>query len=345
MKLFDCTQCLMTLHRRRKSQRRRSYETTDPLVMTKRPSSRRQRPRRGESASSRRAAGSSRSKTRLLSVVRRFSASWRRGRVIARMTVARSKLEARPRPKKKLLAKTDRPRRVGISRTFNRAYLRKEIVSVETPGGNDTGQEDDAGGRRAGQLEREYYEHLEALKFLIDPPPCFRNTETRQNFENKLNSLDLRRMNTVAIPEGPVANGRHRDAKRLNGFRWSPIRENGGLCGDRERSCAKTLDRIVEERLRIERTMLDLFVKAPILKSNHGEQMPYARENKTVRFKDEVERTSVGQRAGSEGGERYDKAESSNRTKTEITRKKDTCRDGLLGESSEMFDVETRNGM
>lgn len=270
------------------------------------------------------------------------------------MTVARSKLEARPRPKKKLLAKTDRdrPRRVGIPRTFNRAYLRKEIVSVETPGGNDTGQEDDAGGRRAGQLEREYYEHLEALKFLIDPPPCFRNTETRQNFENKLNSLDLRRMNTVAIPEGPAANG-HRDSKRLNGFRtsWSSIHEDGGSCGDRERSCAKTLDRIVEERLRIERTMLDLFVKAPILKSGHGEQMPCARENKTVRFKDEVERsrTSVGQRGGSgpEGDERCDRVESNNRAKTEITGKKesDTCRDGLLGESSEMFDVETRNGM
>lgn len=268
------------------------------------------------------------------------------------MTAARSQLETRPRPKK-LLVKLERDRsrnRVGIPR----AYLsRGERVSVETSPssvGNDTGQEDGGAGRRAGELEREYYEHLEALKFLIDPPPCFRNTETRQNFENKLNSLDLRRMNTVAIPEGPVANRAARAARALNGFRtsWRPIRGNGGSCVlDRERSCAKTLDRIVQERLRFERTMIDLFVRAPILKSSHGEQVLLARENKTVRFKDEVERsgTSVGQWEGSRPeGEGCEGVDSSNSVNMEMTRNKGSDGDGILGESSETFDVETRNG-
>lgn len=256
------------------------------------------------------------------------------------MTVARSKLEARPRPRKLL------GRSRGISKTFNRACLkRREIVSVETL---SNGQEDvGAGRRRAGELEREYYEQLEALKFLIDPPPCFRNTETRQNFENKLNSLDFRRMNTVAIPEEPVANG-----NALNGkTNWIRGKNSGSCEVDRGSSCAKTLDRIMQERLRIERTMIDLFVRAPILKSSHGEQVSFTRENKTVRFKDEVERsgTSVGSWERSEGENwETDEVESSDRVKIEITRKKrsDACRDDEVmdDESSETLDVETRNG-
>lgn len=272
------------------------------------------------------------------------------------MSRAKDKLETRP---KKLLVKNDEvaSRYVGIPRTFNGVHLRKRKIpaSVETLRVNDTGQKgvDGIAGRRVGELEREYYEHLEALKFLIDPPPCFRNTETRQNFENKLNSLDFRRMNTVAIPEGPGANRFQKLKSSPDGFQspsWSLTCENGVSHEVCERSYADTLDRIVEEHLKIERTMLDLFVRAPILKSRHGEQVSLAgRENKTVRFKDEVKRsgTSVehgeGLRLGDEGSEGV---RSNNRVKTEITKEEgsDFCRDRPPGESSNVFDVETGNG-
>lgn len=312
--------------------------------MTERPLTRRQRyqphHRRSEPAQK-----IPRSKARFLTAIRSFGTSWKR-RGFAR---TRSKHESKRSKPRKLLTGDDevRSKGVGIPRTVNGVHLRRKrkipAKSVETSKGNDTGrwEEVNVAGRRAGELEREYYEHLEALKFLIDPPPCFRNTETRQNFENKLNSLDFRRMNTVAIPAGPEANG-YQDLGSPNQFR-SPICENDSS-HDRERSYADTLDRIVEEHLKIERTMIDLFVRAPILKSRHGEQVSPARENKTVRFKDEVvERsgTSVerGERGlrlegeGCDGGMEFD-----NLVKT------DFFRDRAPDESSNVFDVETQNG-
>lgn len=345
MKFFDCAKCLITLNQRRSSRWRGRNETTDPLVMTKRPPTRHQRHHRRHSESVQKIA-SSRSKARFLTAMRSFSASWKRR--AARMSNAKNKLETRP--KKLLVRNNEVESRYVISRTLNGVHLRKRKIpaTVDTSRVNDTGQKGDDGiaGRRAGELEREYYEHLEAFKFLIDPPPCFRNTETRQNFENKLNSLDFRRMNTVAIPEGPETN-------RFQELKSSPDRfrnltcENGISYDICERSYADTLDRIVEEHLKIERTMLDLFVRAPILKSRHGEQVSFAaRENKTVRFKDEVKHseTSVehgeGLRLGDEG------VGSNNRVKTEITKEEgsDFYRDRPPGDSSNVFDVETGNG-
>lgn len=222
-------------------------------------------------------------------------------------------------------------KRVGIRGTLNGIHLRKRKAPTSV---GEVG----IAGRRAGELEREYYEHLEALKFLIDPPPCFRNTETRQNFENKLNSLDFRRMNTVAIPEGP-------ESSPDGSGGWSAIRENGGL-RDAERSYAATLDRIVAEHLRIERTMIDLFARAPILKSRHGEQVPAPRENKTVRFKDEVERTgtSVSQRKDSrlDGEGCCEGVKSNDRAEREIAKAGSDAR--RSGGNSNVFDVETTNG-
>lgn len=349
MKFFDCAQCLTTLNQRRLSRWRGCNETTDPLVMTKRPPTRRQRHHRRRSESVQKIT-SSRSKARFLTVMRSFSASWKRR--AAKMSNAKNKLKTHP---KKLLVRNDEveSRYVGISRTLNGVHLRKSKIpaTVDTSRVNGTGQKGDDGvaGRRAGELEREYYEHLEAFKFLIDPPPCFRNTETRQNFENKLNSLDFRRMNTVAIPEGLETNRFQELKSSPDGFRKLTC-ENGVLYDICERSYADTLDRIVEEHLKIERTMLDLFVRAPILKSRHGEQVSLAaRENKTVRFKDEVKRseTSVehgeGLRLRDEG---YEGVGSNNRVKTEIMKEEDSdfCRDRSLGESSNVFDVEIGNG-
>lgn len=348
MKLFDCIQCLTALNRR-SSSRRRDRETTDPLVITKRPPTRHRqhhRPRHSESAQK---ITTSRSNARFLTTIRSFGATWKR-RGFAR---TRSKHETRSRPKK-LPAGDDevKSKGVGIPRAVNGVHSKRKrktpAKSVETSKGDDTGrrEEVDVGGRRAGELEREYYEHLEALKFLIDPPPCFRNTETRQNFENKLNSLDFRRMNTVAIPAGPVTNG-HQDPASPNGFR-SAIRENDDSSRDRGRSYADTLDRIVEEHLKIERTMIDLFVRAPILKSRHGEQVSPARENKTVRFKDEVERSRTSAEEWAKGlrpegeGREAEGTEFDNLVKTEEN--SNFSWDRPPGESSNVLDVETRNG-
>lgn len=304
--------------------------------MTKRPFTRRRQHRRRRRHLEK-IASSSTSNVRFLTAMRSFGASWKR----------RNK-----RPKKLLVGndETESTRRaVGIPRTLNGVHLRKR--KVDTSRVNDTGQKGVNGvaGRRVGELEREYYEHLEALKFLIDPPPCFRNTETRQNFENKLNSLDFRRMNTVAIPEGPWTDGSQMLRSSPDGFRsnQSPTRENDVSY---EKSYADTLDRIVEEHLKMERTMLDLFVRAPILKNRQGEQVFLAaRENKTVRFKDEE--TSVEHGEGLRlGDEDYEGVGSNNRVKTEITKEQeeedglDFCRGRPSGESSNGFDVETGNG-
>lgn len=331
MKLLDCARCLTALNQRRSSRRRDDCETTDPLVMTKRPPTRHHHHhhhhRRSESAP--RIASSSRfSNGRFLSAMRNFGASWKRRRINAG---ARSKLETRS---KKSLVGSDEGglKRVGIRGTLNGVHLRKRKIPARI-------EEVGIAGRRApGELEREYYEHLEALKFLIDPPPCFRNTETRQNFENKLNSLDFRRMNTVAIPAGPE-NGPDDDYYSAD---WCAIRENGGS----RRYAQATLDRIVAEHLRIERTMIDLFARAPILKGRHGEQVPApSRENKTVRFKDEVERTgtSVGQREDSwRGGEGCEGVRSDNRAAREIAKAGSDAR--RAGGNSTVSDVETTNG-
>lgn len=344
MKLFDCVQCLTTRLNRRHSSQRRSCETTDPLVITKRPPTRGQRSyhRRSESAQK---VPLSRCNARFLTTIRSFGASWKRRRGLEAKT--RGKHETRPKSKRLLTGNDEvKPRSVGIPRAINGVHLKRKrktsAKSMETPKGNDTGRREEVSvaGRRAGELEREYYEHLEALKFLIDPPPCFRNTETRQNFENKLNSLDFRRMNTVAIPARPGTNGQ--DLGSPNGF-GSPFRENDASY-HRERSYTDTLDRIVEEHLKIERTMLDLFVRAPILKSRHSEQVFSARENKTVRFKDEVERsgTSVEQGLRSEGEGREVGGMEFDLVKT--GENSDISRHRASGNSLNMFDVEIRNG-
>ncbi|XP_029158485.1 uncharacterized protein LOC114930816 [Nylanderia fulva] len=332
MKFFDCAQCLMTFNRRRW---RGCNETTDPLVMTKRPSARHHRHHLESSSSA-----SNTRRIQFLTAMRSFGASWKR----------RNK-----RPKKLLRNDESSRRVVGIPRTLNGVHLRKRKIpaNVDTSRVNDTGRKgaNRAAGRRAGELEREYYEHLEALKFLIDPPPCFRNTETRQNFENKLNSLDFRRMNTVAIPEGPWTSGSPMLRSSLDGFRsnQSLTRENDVVSYISERSYADALDRIVKEHVKIERTMLDLFVRAPILKNRQGEQVFLAtRENKTVRFKDEETAVEHGEGLRLGDGD-YEGVGSSNRVKTEITKEEekvglDFCRDRPPGESSNGFDVETGNG-
>ncbi|KOX75243.1 PDZ and LIM domain protein 7 [Melipona quadrifasciata] len=167
-------------------------------------------------------------------------------------------------------------------------------------------------GRR--QLEREYSEQLEALKFLVEPPACFRNVdEARQNLENKLNTLDLRRMNTIAIPTGesvftpnPVLRGRMKNCGG-NGVERMFQTRNSNFQG----FCAGTMG---DTRLNIERTVIDLFVRAPILKNRKLDGarrgvLFNANEGKTVRFKDEHD----------DAGEMLDEKESGERSAKNIS--------------------------
>lgn len=208
-------------------------------------------------------------------MLRSFRSSWKRDRTIE----ARNRLEIRKWSKKRELARN----RVKRSRYKNReaVFVRSRKNNSSTP---VNGCKEDGNGSR--ELEREYYEHLEALKFLIEPPASFRSDETRQNFENKLNTLDFRRMNTVAIPEtvdefydskiygkmkNPDSGILKVNGKRKSGFRFSN-----------------------DESLDIERTMIDLFVRAPILKSKKMEAVRGilfndVKECKSVRFEDENE--------------------------------------------------------
>ena len=166
-----------------------------------------------------------------------------------------------------------------------------------------------------GELEREYGEQLEALKFLVEPPASFRNVdEARQNLENKLNTLDLRRMNTVAIPTaGESASTPKNPALRMKS------------CGNcRESNFQGTMN---DTRLNIERTVIDLFVRAPILKNRKLDDARRgsvfnANEGKTVRFKDE------------HAGETFEEKESG----------EDTRNIGLRGTSTEMKNCELLEG-
>lgn len=124
-------------------------------------------------------------------------------------------------------------------------------------------------------------EYQQALKFLIEPPARFRNDETwgeRRGGsleEKKLNTLDLKRMNTVAIPaldfsrSVAILGDRGRVDTRGNGG-GSGLGGFGGGLG------------------------IDLLVGAPILKGRRAGEGVLFSEGKSVRFKDEQEEHGRG---------------------------------------------------
>lgn len=177
--------------------------------------------------------------------------------------------------------------------TFARPVAKK--VDSKSAGLTNGKETDGKGNRELNreEFEREYYEQLEALKFLIEPPACFRTDETRQNFENKLNTLDFRRMNTVAIPTGefsqPTAVLRSWGYRRMKN---SAPHSNAGTLGIKKSNFKKFYsDAIDDTRSNIERNMIHLFDRAPILKNKNVQAVRgiliNTNESKTVRFKDE----------------------------------------------------------
>lgn len=189
----------------------------------------------------------------------------------------------------------------GKGVTFARPVAKKVdsksgILATNVEAGLTNGKKKEGKGNselNREQFEREYYEQLEALKFLIEPPACFRTDETRQNFENKLNTLDFRRMNTVAIPTGEFS--QPTAVLRSWGYRQmknSVPHSNAATLGIKKSNFKKFYsDSIDDTRSNIERSMIHLFDRAPILKNKNVEAVRgilfNTNESKTVRFKDE----------------------------------------------------------
>ncbi|KAK1120741.1 hypothetical protein K0M31_010945 [Melipona bicolor] len=330
MRFFDCSRCLTSAE-----ETGPSFVTTDPLVAEKPPSKFACRSRSRGKKLAFVGPGS-----RFMAMVRSLRASWKRN---GRRNGPRTRLEMgghrrtwkRDRRRRRA-AEGNRSDDVVVGRGSRQGYGKDVAGKIEPRSGilaagveaagltNGSRLEDGNGSGELGrrQLEREYSEQLEALKFLVEPPACFRNVdEARQNLENKLNTLDLKRMNTVAIPtdeltaesvftSNPVLRGWSRGRMKNcggNGFERMFQTRNSNFQG----FCAGTVD---DTRLNIERTVIDLFVRAPILKTRKLDGarrgvLFNANEGKTVRFKDEHD----------DAGEMLDEKESGERSAKNIS--------------------------
>lgn len=285
MKFFNCSQCLGTNEDPIPSG---SIEITNPLVITKRPI-------RLVSEDSKRRISFVTSRTRLPPILRSLSASWKR----RKRSHGRTRLESRKSKKRNSIreckSKEDRGRE-ALSKVVDDVSTTKEILERL-----DRLEESNRSSRRIEdrdeELEREYYEHF---KFLIDPPPCFRNVEANQNLKNKFNSLELKRINTVAIPE--TTDNTAALAESIGISRTLNFKDTNELGRRRTETNrffrVETLGLILRESFEVTETttMEDLLDRnSSILKSQDDgakRKRSFKRENKTVRFKDEEETLS-----------------------------------------------------
>lgn len=247
MKFLNCSRCFSTIENSASASHH--PEVFNPLIMTKRPKTKIDNPSKTSKASFA-------AVPRFPALLKVISRPWRRRKKLR----PKIRLETRHKRKKRDLIKEKIP---NYPTNFHYSSNRRKINQEHLPNVNDI-----------QHYEKEYSEQFEALKFLIDPPDCFKNPETRQNFENKLNTLDFRRMNTVAI-----ALDSEDSSKKLIDYYLS------------EKEIVKT-DEFLQNHLKIEETMINLLNREPILKKDR-DASPASR--KTVRFKDDedVKQTSV----------------------------------------------------
>lgn len=121
------------------------------------------------------------------------------------------------------------------------------------------------------------YEHQEELKFILDPPISFANSNQIENVSNKLNSLDFQRINTIAIP--------HKSNWNLLNFH--PKYHQNFIDQDKIQT-----DYIIENYKKIDNAILSFFKYQPIAyafqeydNKKSRESSGYFRQQKTVRFK------------------------------------------------------------
>ncbi|KAF7396341.1 hypothetical protein HZH66_007203 [Vespula vulgaris] len=290
MKFFDCSQCLGTNEDPIPSS---SIEITNPLVITKRPI-------RLVSEDSKRRISFVTSRTRLPPILRSLSASWKR----RKRSHGRTRLESRKSKKRNSIRECKSKKEEkeeeeeeedrgseALSKVVDDVSATKEILErldrLEESNRSSRRFED-----RDEELEREYYEHF---KFLIDPPPCFRNVEVNQNLKNKFNSLELKRINTVAIPETTdISNLESIGISKTLHFK--DTNELGQKTETNRFFRVETLGLIFRERFEVTGTTMELLDRnSSILKSEDDDarrKRSFRRENKTVRFKDEEDKLS-----------------------------------------------------
>ncbi|XP_063976874.1 uncharacterized protein LOC135162391 [Diachasmimorpha longicaudata] len=179
MRIPGCSQCLTGIEEARSTVV--SNTSCDPLLITKRPivkqSNENSHSHRRISIPMECRDASDRRVSRLPVFLRAmFNATWRR----KRGRKNREWLETKRRVKKRDVF------RKRESSSDDNGFAGRRIVELR----NEALENEEFG---------EYCEHLEPLKFILEPPASFAN-EDHWNATAKLNSLDFRRINTIAIP-------------------------------------------------------------------------------------------------------------------------------------------------
>lgn len=294
MKLLACSQCLSGVDEAGSSSRRYiDTDTANPLIITKRPVV-------NNAVRKTSFAG----KKSLPRVLRVLTAPWKSKRSKPKV----SKIETRHKVKKRDLLKerTDEDTifRCGkngdvkswrrISDESSKFYL--EPLSperIEKIKHLDGQKGEISGARETDELEDEYYKYLEALKFFTDPPSCFKDES-----DSKLNTLDFKLINTIAVTgESNVSESREVSFEnKLSTLDFRKMNTVGLLSTEKSylNFCDEPLDEIIQEHMKIEQAMINIFDKEPILKkkqSNKSYESPTAtkkKEGKSVRFRVEA---------------------------------------------------------
>lgn len=312
MKFLGCSQCLSSVDESSTGSSRKTgkvTETCDPLLITRRPGKRataRDKPARKICIVS---GG------RLPGVLRAIGAPWRRKRRSSGRPMP--KLETRRKVKKRdLLREKKKPkphlddpgsneskhnlddkspgrnRRLSNDSTLRQMHetLAREPRRIDIRIGEE---KIDSPKNDPLDLERDYDEHLEALKFLLECKSPFDSVIEERRSRDALNSLDFRRINTIALPGDSVWDAFD--------FRDESTEPFGGLLANgkdlfaeespavRTRLFRDSVDRVIQENRRVEEAMMSLLGRDVQKKTKSclsREGSPACRkEAKTVRFK------------------------------------------------------------
>lgn len=178
MRFLGCSQCLTGIEGARSTVM--SNTSCDPLLITKRPTV-----KHGNENSHRRISipvesGGDTGSRRVIRVPMILRAAFNAACRKKHRKKSKNRLETRKKVKKRDVLRERSSRSISDSRSDG------NFLEVKT---------DDQQRRRD-----EYCEHLEALKFILEPGDSFGNSGVTWNASGKLSSLDFRRINTIAIP-------------------------------------------------------------------------------------------------------------------------------------------------
>ncbi|KAG7208438.1 hypothetical protein KM043_014665 [Ampulex compressa] len=219
MRFPDCSRCVRGVVEETPTSR--PSKQTDPLLTTKRLD----RPRR----SKRRTANPG---ARFRRIVRNLEARWRRSRISTRPDIFRG---ARKRAKRrdKSRAGTSKLRTALSWSDFTRRGTKCTGLEARITGLDRLADEES--DRK--ELEREYWEHLEALRFLIDPPASFKGDEAawkaRENLDFQVWTWRERK------DEGINERSKRVDGVSCTDFASPSIEKGSEICDERNRKIDK----------------------------------------------------------------------------------------------------------